>query len=69
MLLFVQMVKEFTPAIFLGSADNQVIGTTMLQMWLNGNTGPVAALSLMQILICVLFVVVAKKVLKVNANE
>ncbi|MBV6306659.1 iron ABC transporter permease [Candidimonas humi] len=68
-LLFVQMVKEFTPAIFLGSADNQVIGTTMLQMWLNGNTGPVAALSLMQILICVLFVVVAKKVLKVNANE
>lgn len=68
-LLFVQMVKEFTPAIFLGSADNQVIGTTMLQMWLNGNTGPVAALSLVQILICVLFVVVAKKVLKVNTNE
>jgi iron(III) transport system permease protein len=68
-LLFVQMVKEFTPAIFLGTADTEVIGTTMLEMWLNGNTGPVAALSLVQILICVVFVVVAKKVLKVNTNE
>lgn len=68
-LLFVQMVKEFTPAIFLGTADTQVIGTTMLEMWLNGNTGAVAALSVVQILICLVFVILAKKILGVDKNE
>lgn len=68
-LLFVQMIKEFTPAIFLGTADTQVIGTTMLELWLNGDTGSVAALSIVEILICVLFVVVAKKLLKAGTHE
>lgn len=68
-LLFVQMVKEFTPAIFLGTAETRVIGTTMLEMWLNGNTGSVAALSVVQILICLAFALVAKSVLRVGTHE
>lgn len=67
-LLFVQMIKEFTPAVFLANANSQVIGTTMLQLWLNGNTGPVAALSCIQIAITAVFVFVAGKVLKVRSH-
>jgi iron(III) transport system permease protein len=67
-LLFVQMIKEFTPAVFLANANSQVIGTTMLQLWLSGNTGAVAALSCVQIAITAVFVFIAGKVLKVRSN-
>lgn len=67
-LLFVQMIKEFAPAIFLANANSQVMGTTMLQLWLNGNSGPVAALSCVQIAITAVFVGVAGKVLKVRSH-
>ncbi|MGH3412073.1 MAG: ABC transporter permease [Marmoricola sp.] len=63
-LLFVQMIKEFTPAVFLSSANTQVIGTTMLQLWLNGDTGSVAALAIVQVAITTVFVVLAGVVLK-----
>lgn len=67
-LLFVQMIKEFTPAVFLANAHSQVIGTTMLQLWLNGNTGAVAALSCIQIAITAVFVFLAGKVFKVRSH-
>ena len=63
-LLFVQMIKEFTPAIFLSTSNTQVFGTMMLQQWLNGDTGSVAALAVIQIAITTVFVAVAGLVLK-----
>ncbi|MQA77275.1 MAG: ABC transporter permease subunit [Streptosporangiales bacterium] len=67
-LLFVQMFKEFSPAVFLGSADSEIIGTTALTLWQNGNTGAVAALSCIQIAIIAIVVFVAGKVLKVRSH-
>lgn len=67
-LLFVQMIKEFTPAVFLATANTQVIGTTMLQLWLNGDTGSVAALAVIQIAITTVFVLLARAVLKVRTH-
>jgi len=58
-LTFVIMLKEYSPAIFLGSADTNVIGTTMLELWVQGNTGSVAALATLQITITAVFVGVA----------
>ena len=55
-LTFVAMLKEYSPAIFLGSAKTNVIGTTMLELWVQGNTGSVAALATIQILITAAFV-------------
>jgi iron(III) transport system permease protein len=63
-LLFVQMMKEFTPAIFLSSTP--VIGTTSLQLWLNGETGSVAALSIVQIAITAVFILFAARFLRVR---
>lgn len=68
LLLFVQMIKEFSPAVFLGSADSEIIGTTALTLWQNGNTGAVAALSCIQIAIIAVVMFVAGKVLKVRSN-
>lgn len=55
-LVFVTMLKEYSPAIFLGSARTNVIGTTMLELWVQGNTGSVAALATIQITITAVFV-------------
>jgi iron(III) transport system permease protein len=63
-LTFVVMLKEYSPAIFLGSADTNVIGTTMLELWVQGNTGSVAALATLQILITAVFVGLAGLLLK-----
>ncbi|MFK0004837.1 ABC transporter permease [Paenarthrobacter sp. NPDC090522] len=58
-LTFVVMMKEYSPAIFLGSADTNIIGTTMLELWVQGNTGSVAALATIQIAITAAFVGIA----------
>lgn len=58
-LVFVTMLKEYSPAIFLGSAQSNIIGTTMLELWVQGNTGSVAALATIQIVITAVFVGVA----------
>jgi iron(III) transport system permease protein len=63
-LLFVQLIKEFTPAVFLATSDTQVIGTTTLEFWTQGKTGAVAALSTIQIAITAVFVLLAGKLLK-----
>lgn len=67
-LLFVQMIKEFTPAIFLATSHTQVFGSMMLQLWLNGDTGSVAALAVIQIAITTIFVAIAGYVFKERKN-
>ncbi|MFE9644376.1 ABC transporter permease [Streptomyces sp. NPDC006365] len=63
-LTFVTMLKEYSPAVFLGSADSKIIGTTMLELWVQGNTGSVAALAALQIAITAAFVGLAGLLLK-----
>jgi iron(III) transport system permease protein len=63
-LTFVVMMKEYSPAIFLGSADTNIIGTTMLELWVQGNTGSVAALATIQIAITAAFVGIAGLLMK-----
>lgn len=63
-LTFVTMLKEYSPAIFLGSADSNILGTTMLELWVQGNTGSVAALATIQIAITAAFVGLAGLLMK-----
>lgn len=65
-LVFASMMKGVTPALFLVTADTQIIGTTTLQLWINGNTGSVAALSVIQVAITLLFVAIATRIFKVK---
>lgn len=65
-LLFVQFLKEYSSAAFLFAPGSEVMGITMLQFWYQANTGPVAALAVLQILITVLFVYLSRKALGVR---
>jgi iron(III) transport system permease protein len=68
-LTFVTMLKEYSPAIFLASADSNIIGTTMLELWVQGNTGSVAALATIQILITAAFAGIAGLLLKKGRKD
>lgn len=50
-LLFVAMFADYDPALFMVSPGNEVIGLTMLNLWITGVAGPVAALGVIQLLI------------------
>jgi iron(III) transport system permease protein len=63
-LTFVIMLKEYSPAVFLSSADSNILGTTMLELWAQGRTGSVAALASIQIVITAVFVAFAGLLMK-----
>lgn len=63
-LLFLSFLKEYSSAVFLFTPGSEIIGTTMLSFWANGDTGPVAALSVIQLVITALFVFVARLLLR-----
>lgn len=66
-LLFLSFLKEYASAAFLYAPGSEIIGTTMLQFWTNGDAGPVAALAVIQIGITVIFVAIARRILGVKA--
>lgn len=65
-ILFIHMVKEYASAVFLFAPGGEVMGTTMLTFWIQGDVGPVAALALLQIAIVSIFVIAARRLLGVN---
>ncbi|MEZ0069834.1 iron(III) transport system permease protein [Streptacidiphilus sp. MAP12-20] len=50
-LMFVTLVSDYDPVVFLSKPGTELLGTTMLQTWSKGLPGPVAALALIQILL------------------
>jgi iron(III) transport system permease protein len=50
-LLFVALFADYDPALFMVSPGNEVIGLTMLNLWVTGVAGPVAALGMVQLAI------------------
>ena len=43
-LLFVALLNDYDPAVFLVTPGTEVMGLTMLKLWAAGTAGPVAAL-------------------------
>lgn len=65
-LLFIYFFKEYTTAVFLFSTGSEVLGSVLLNAWSNGDTGGVAALSSIQIVMTIVFVALARKVFGVK---
>ena len=62
-LIFILCFKEYVTAVFLFAPGSEVIGTTMLQFWQNGDNGPVSALATVQVGLTFLFVYLARRIL------
>jgi iron(III) transport system permease protein len=50
-LMFVAMLNDYDPAVFLVTPGTEVMGLTMLKLWVAGTAGPVAALGVLQVAI------------------
>jgi iron(III) transport system permease protein len=60
-ILFIYFFKDYGTAVFLAAPGSEVLGTTMLQMFLSGETGPATALATIQIGITVIFIVCMRR--------
>lgn len=65
-LLFILCFKEYVTAVFLFAPGSEVIGTTMLQFWQNGDNGPVSALATIQVGLTFMFVYIARRIVGVK---
>lgn len=67
-LLFISFFKEYTTAIFLFAPGSEVIGTTLLQAWTQGEVGLVSALATIQVLVIGICVTFARAILGVKLH-
>lgn len=67
-LVFIQLIKEYSAAAFLVAPGSEVMGLTTLQFWMQGDTGPVAALAVIQVIITAVVVFVGRKLLGVKTH-
>ena len=65
-LIFVAFLKEYSTAVFLFGPGTEVLGTSMLRYWVNGDIGPMAALSSLQVAITVLFIALMQGAFRVR---
>ena len=66
LLLFLSFFKEYAAAVYLTGAGGEVIGTELLHMWAKGDAGPVAALSVIQLLFTL---VLARVIRRMSAEQ
>jgi iron(III) transport system permease protein len=63
-LMFVTLLNDYDPAVFLVTRDSQIMGVTILQTYQSGLSGPVAALALVQIGITVIVLTIGAFMLR-----
>jgi iron(III) transport system permease protein len=65
-LMFVEILNDYDPALFLVKPGTEVMGTTMLSQFIQGTVGPVAALAMVQVAITVVVLGVGAKLFKIG---
>jgi iron(III) transport system permease protein len=66
--MFVEILNDYDPALFLVKPGNEVIGTTMLSSFVQGVVGPVAALAMVQVGVTVLVLTVGSRLFKIGVT-
>jgi iron(III) transport system permease protein len=67
-LMFVEILNDYDPALFLVRPGTEVIGTTMLDTFLQGIVGPVASLAMVQVGVTVVVLILGTFVLKLRVT-
>ena len=67
-LLFVELLNDYDPAVFLVRPGTEVMGATMLSQFIQGAVGPVAALAMVQVLLTVVVLAAGAKVFKISTT-
>jgi iron(III) transport system permease protein len=60
-LLFISILNDYDPALFLVTPGHEIMGVTMLEAAQQGTTGPVAALAMVQVAITIVAIAVGAR--------
>jgi iron(III) transport system permease protein len=63
-LMFITLLSDYDPVVFLQKPGIEVLGVTMLQYWGKGVVGPVAALAVVQVVIVAVVLLLGARVLR-----
>jgi iron(III) transport system permease protein len=63
-LMFITLLSDYDPVVFLQKPGTEVLGVTMLQTWQRGVVGPVAALAVVQVVIVAVVLLLGARVLR-----
>lgn len=63
-LMFITLLSDYDPVVFLQKPGTEVLGVTMLQYWAKGAVGPVAALAVLQVVIVGVVLLIGARVLR-----
>ena len=63
-LMFIALLSDYDPVVFLQKPGTEVLGVTMLQYWARGVVGPVAALAVVQVVIVAVVLLLGAGVLR-----
>jgi iron(III) transport system permease protein len=67
-LMFVEILNDYDPAVFLVKPGTEVMGATMLTQFIQGAIGPVAALAVVQVAITVAVLAIGAKLFKIGVT-
>jgi iron(III) transport system permease protein len=63
-LMFITLLSDYDPLVFLQKPGTEVMGVTMLQAWEKGQPGEVAAMAVLQLAIVAVVIAVAIRIIK-----
>jgi iron(III) transport system permease protein len=66
-LMFVEILNDYDPAVFLVKPGTEVMGATMLSQFIQGAVGPVSALAMVQVAVTVTVLAAGAKLFKIRA--
>ena len=67
-LMFVEIINDYDPAVFLVKPGTEVMGATMLAQFIQGTVGPVSALAMVQVGITVVVLSIGAKLFKIGVT-
>ena len=67
-LMFVEIINDYDPAVFLVKPGTEVMGATMLAQFIQGQVGPVAALAMVQVVITVVVLLIGAKLFRIGVT-
>ena len=67
-LMFVEIINDYDPAVFLVKPGTEVMGATMLSQFIQGLVGPVSALAMVQVVITVVVLTIGANIFKIGVS-
>jgi iron(III) transport system permease protein len=64
LLMFITLLSDYDPVVFLQKPGTELLGVTMLQYWGRGVVGPVAALAVVQVVIVGVVLLLGARILR-----